>query len=26
MAMDCLSKKLCQICSVTDLPQVNRFM
>jgi len=25
-AMDCLSKKLCQIRSVTDLPQANRFM
>jgi len=25
-AMDCLNKKLCQIRSVTDLPQTNRFV
>jgi hypothetical protein len=25
-AMDCLNKKLCQILSVTDLPQTNRFV
>jgi hypothetical protein len=24
--MDCMNKKLCQIRSVTDLPQTNRFV